>query len=146
MKSAKTEKRKHEEESRVFNLKWKKEHAFTVQNNKPLCLICNELLGENKCSSAKRHNEINHKNFLYNFPPKSEVRKNKLAELKFSLTNQQKFIKVFNKESDIATEPSFVISWNIACSKHLYSDCELVKKKITEVFSVSDLNNKNFSD
>ena len=34
------------------------------------------------------------------------------------------------------------MSWNIACSKHPYSDCELVKKKITEVVSVSDPHNK----
>ena len=94
----------------------------------------------------KRHNETNHKNFSNNFPPKSEVRKNKLPELKSVLTNQQKFIKVFNKESDIATEASFAMSWNIARSKHLYSDCEHVKKKITEVVSVLDPNNKKFSD
>ena len=55
------------------------------------------------------------------------LRKNKLAELKCALTNQQKFIKVFNKESDAATEASFVMSWNIARSKHLYSDSEFVK-------------------
>ena len=34
------------------------------------------------------------------------------------------------------------MSWNIARSKRPYSDCELVKKKITEVVSVSDPHNK----
>ena len=34
------------------------------------------------------------------------------------------------------------MSWNIARSKHPYSDCELVKKKITEIVSVSDPHNK----
>ena len=34
------------------------------------------------------------------------------------------------------------MSWNIARSKHPYYNCELVNKKITEVVSVSDPNNK----
>ena len=34
------------------------------------------------------------------------------------------------------------MTWNIACCKHPYSDCELVKKKIIEVVSVSDPHNK----
>ena len=34
------------------------------------------------------------------------------------------------------------MSWNVARSKYPYSDCELVKKKITEVVSVSDPHNK----
>ena len=90
----------------------------------------------------KCHYETNHKNFSNNFSPNSEVRKNKLAELKSALTSQQKFIKIFSKESYVATEASFVISWNIAHSKHPYSDCELVKKNIIEIVSVLDPNNK----
>ena len=85
---------------------------------------------------------MNHKNFSNNFPPKSEVRKNKLAELKSALTSQQKFIKALSKKSYAGTEVSFVMSWNIARSKHPYSDCEFVKKNIIEVVLVLDPNNK----
>ena len=34
------------------------------------------------------------------------------------------------------------MSWNIARSKHPYSDCEFVKKNITDVVAVLDPNNK----
>ena len=61
----------------------------------------------------KRHYETDHKNFSNNFASKSEVRKNKLADLKSALTSQQKFIKIFSKESYAATEASFIMSWNI---------------------------------
>ena len=59
-----------------FYVKWE-EHAFTVQDNKPLCLIFHKLLGQNKWSAGnvKRHYETNHKNFSSIFPPKLEVRK-----------------------------------------------------------------------
>ena len=51
-------------------------------------------------------------------------------------------MKVFSKESDATTEASFLMSWNIARSKHLYSDGELVKKNTTDVIAVLDPNNK----
>ena len=54
----------------------------------------------------------------------------------------QKFIEVFSKQSNATTEASFVMSWNIACSKHSPSDCEFVKKNITEVVLVLNLKNK----
>ena len=70
MTSANTKKRKYEEESRAFNVEWEEDYAFTVHENKPFCLICHKLLGENTGSSVKRHHETNHKNFSSKFPPK----------------------------------------------------------------------------
>ena len=49
---------------------------------------------------------------------------------------------VFSKESDATTEASFFMSWSIARAKHPYSDCEFVKKNITDVVAVLDPNNK----
>ena len=43
------------------------------------------------------------------------------------------------------TKGSFLMSWNIARSKHPYSDCEFVKNNITEVVAVLDLKTKSFS-
>ena len=68
-----------------------------------------------------------------------------LTELKSALAGQQRFMKVFRKESDATTEASFLMSWNIVRSKHPYSDCEFVKKNITDVVAVLDPNNKSFS-
>ena len=65
IKSANT--KKHEDENRDFNLKWEKEYAFTIQDNKPSCLICHKLLGQNKCSNVNHHNKTNHKTFQTTF-------------------------------------------------------------------------------
>ena len=50
MTSANTKKRKHEEENRAFNVEWEEDYAFTVHENKHLCLICHKSLGQNKGS------------------------------------------------------------------------------------------------
>ena len=79
MKSANTKKRKYEDKKSGFNLKWEKEYTFTVKDNKPLCLFCHNLLGQNKCSHVKRHNETNHKNFSNNFSPKIRSKKKQVG-------------------------------------------------------------------
>ena len=142
MTSANTKKRKYGEENRAFNVEWEEDYAFTAHKNKPLCLICYKLVGQNKDSNAKRHHKTNHKNFSSKFPPKSKVRKSKLTELKSALASQHRFLKVFSKESDVTIEVSFHMSWSIMCSKHPYSDCEFVKKNITDAVVVLDPNNK----
>ena len=140
--SANTKKRKYEEENKVFNVEWEEDYALTAHEKKSLCLICHKLLGQNKGSNVKRHHKTNHKNFSTKFPPKSEVRKSKLTELKSALASQQRLIKVFGKESDATTEASFLMSGSIARSKHPHSDCEFAKKNTTDVVAVLDPNNK----
>ena len=90
----------------------------------------------NKGNNVKCHYEINRKNLSRDYPPKSQLRKIKLAELKSSLRNQQTFITAFNKEAlnktafnkeDVVTEASFLVAWNIASAKQPYSDGEFAK-------------------
>jgi len=47
-------------------------------------------------------------------------------------------MKTFSKEADTTAEASFIISWNIAWSKHPYPDGEFVKTNISEVIAVLD--------
>ena len=54
-------------------------------------------------------------------------------------------MKVFSEESDATTEAPFLMSWNIARSKHPYSDCEFMKKNVTDVVAVLDPTTKSFS-
>ena len=60
MATANTKKRKYEEENRVFSVEWEEDYAFTVHENKPLCLIYLKLLSQNKGSNVKHHHETNH--------------------------------------------------------------------------------------
>ena len=134
-------KRKYEEENRTFKTEWEEEFGFTDNGGKPVCLICHASLNHYKTSNLKRHYEAKHKKFHTNYPPKSELRKNKLNELKSSLNAQQNLLKTFSKEADTTTEASFIISWNIARFKHPYSDGEFIKKNISEVVAVLDPKN-----
>jgi len=47
-------------------------------------------------------------------------------------------LKACSKEVDTTAEANFVISCIIAQSKHPYSECEIVKKNISEVIAVLD--------
>jgi len=69
---------------------------------------------------------------------------NKLTEIKSSLNSQQTLLKTCSKEAGTTAEASFVTSWNIARSKHPDSDGEFVKKNISEVIALLDLNNTKF--
>ncbi|XP_065665556.1 protein FAM200A-like [Hydra vulgaris] len=55
--------------------------------------------------------------------------------------NQQINISSSSKESNITTEASFIIAWNIAKSKHPYTDGEFVKQNLFDVILVLDPNN-----
>ena len=124
-------------------MEWEEDYAFTDHENEPpLCLIFHKLLGQNKGNNVKCLHETNHKNFSSKFPPKPDVRKRKLTELKSALPSQQRFMKIFSKESDATTVASFLMSLNIARSKRPYSDCIFVKKNITDVVAVLDPNSK----
>ena len=51
-------------------------------------------------------------------------------------------LTAFTKEADVTTEASYAIAWNIARSKHPYSDGEFLKKNILQVVSTLDPSNK----
>ena len=73
-------------------------------------------LSHYKASNLKHHCETDHKNFSYDFPVKSELRKTKLTVLKSPLNSQRTLLTMLSKEADTTTEASFVMSWNNYCS------------------------------
>jgi hypothetical protein len=144
-KEPKNKRRKIDEENRTYQEEWEVKFAFQEKGNNPLCLICQTVLAHNKKESVKRHYETNHQKFSSDFPLHSEVRKIKIQSLKSHLSGQQTLLSSFRKEADIATEASFLIAWNIARSKHPYSDGEFVKKNISEVLSLLDPSNSKLN-
>lgn len=136
-----SKKRKYEDENRTFKQEWEHNFAFVSHNGKPLCLICNATLSQYKGSNLSRHYETNHKNFSRDFPPNSELRKNKLSSLKARLQGQQTVMASFNKQAELAAEASFAISWNVARAKRPYSDGEFLRKNISDVVAILDPGN-----
>jgi len=92
-------------------------------------------------SNLNRHYEEKHKNFATNYSHTSRTCMNNLTALKSSVTLQQTLSKTCSKEADTTAEANFVTSWNIARSKYPYSDGEFVKKNISEIIAVLDINN-----
>ena len=57
---------------------WTEKFAFIEKENKPICLICNKELAQNKSGNIKRHYETKHINFSKEYPLNSDYRKNKI--------------------------------------------------------------------
>ena len=134
-------KRKYTEENRGFQQEWEENFAFIERNGKPFCLICNTLLNHFKVSNLKRHYDTNHKHFHGEYPPESEIRSQKIRSLKSSAQCQMTIFAAFSKEADVTTEASYALAWNIARSKHPYTDGEFIKQNILQVVSILDPSN-----
>ena len=70
-----------------------------------------------------------HKEFALQYPPKSELRKSKLAELKSGMCQQQILFSAFSKENVTLTEASYAIAWNISRAKQFCSDGGFIKEE-----------------
>lgn len=134
-------KRKYEDENRTFNAEWEEKFFFIDNNEKALCVICNNTIKNYKSSNLRRHYETNHPQFSNQYPPNSKLRSCKLASLKSNLSKQQSIFMNFSNQANNVTEAGFVISWNIARAKRPYGEGEFIKKNLEDVLKVLDPNN-----
>lgn len=117
-----SKKRKYQEEHREFKIQWEEDFFFIERNSKPFCLICQSQISQFKVSNLKRHYETNHSSLSNKFPTGSDLRKNKLSTMKSKLNKQTNVMTVFSTETDITTEVSFCMAFNIARAKRPYTD------------------------
>lgn len=75
-----------------FNIDWEEMYCFVVFKNKCVCLLCGSSVAVPKIHNVERHFQRIHPTFDVNFPPQSEKRKEKICQLKSSLTAQQNFL------------------------------------------------------
>ena len=80
---------------------------------------------EGKCGAA-------FSNYDTNFPPKSELRKKKVKELKCHLSGQQSLFSQHTSKVKAATEASFRVSHLIEKNKKSFQDGEMVKEAFVE--------------
>lgn len=81
----------------------------------PLSAMCHSAIAVTWNASMKQI-------FSYDYPPKTELRKNNLTVLKSSLNRQRRLLTMFSKKADTTTG-------NIARAKRLYSDGEFVREE-----------------
>lgn len=125
--SIQAKKRKVIEVNRMFNASWELDFLFTLSNDKPVCLICQNSIAVLKKSNLQRHYTSLHNNFDKLYPLGTKVREDKVASLKKNLNNQQSVFRRMLSSSDCATEASLKISWVLAKKQKSYSDGETVK-------------------
>ncbi|CAL9684508.1 unnamed protein product [Knipowitschia caucasica] len=73
----------------AFHEQWETDFLFTNVNNKCVCLICGFSVAVGKRCNVQRHFVSVHGNFSHKFPTGSNLRKEKVMELKSALQRQQ---------------------------------------------------------
>ena len=92
-----------------FHLEWE-EDFFSQCHSKCVCLICQSTIAIPKKGNVERHFRTVHRNHDTDFPPKSELRKRKVKELKSQLSGQQPFFSKLSSKAKAVTEASFWVS------------------------------------
>lgn len=99
---------------------------------KCVCLICQSTIAIPKKGNVERHFRTLHKNYHTDSPPKSELRRRKVKELKSQWSGQQSFFSQLTTKAKAATEASSRVSHLIVKNKKSFRDGEMVKEAFVE--------------
>lgn len=122
---AAVKKRKVDSECRVFNQQWTSDYFVIDNNNKALCLICNETVAVLKEFNVRRHYETKHKSNFSNLTGK--LREDKVSSLKKSLSSQRQIFTKQTQQNESAVKASFKVSHILAKAGKPFTDGQLVK-------------------
>ena len=123
-KTACSKKRKVDCENRAFKEEWTDLFMFILPacSSKPVCLICSETVALVKSSNVKRHYETKHKEFDINYPLKSEVRAQKIKDLKAQYARSTNMLTYSFTAQQRANECSFRVAWILGRNKKAFTD------------------------
>lgn len=99
---------------------------------KCVCLICQSTIAIPKKGNVERHFRTLHKNCHTDSPPKSELRRRKVKELKSQWSGQQSFFSQLTTKAKAATEASSRVSHLIVKNKKSFRGGETVKEAFVE--------------
>lgn len=100
---------------------------------KPLCLLCNTVNAVAKDYNLRRHFTTTHEKFDDNFPPGSDIRKEKIKSLSASYEKtRQRFSQACTVQQK-ATAASLRVAWILGKKKRPFTDAEMVKECILAV-------------
>ena len=105
-----------------YHTEWKEDFFFIMSFSKCVCLICQCTIALPKKGNVERYFRTAHKNYDTEFPPKSELRRKKLKELKSQLSGQQSFFTQVTSKAKAVTESSFRVSHFIVKKKKSFQD------------------------
>ena len=107
-----------------FHSEWEEDYFFTMNTSKCVCLICHVSLALAKKGNLEMHFQSFHKKDDSDFPPKSELRKRKIRQLKAQLSSQQALFTRATSKSKAATIASFRVSPVLSKHKKTLQDGE----------------------
>ena len=119
-------KRKYQSKGRIFNENWTSDYFFIEYEDKPMCLICMEVLAVFKEYNLQRHHESKHKQEFDCL--EGELRDLKINSLKSSLINQQNTFKKVRMQNEAPVRASYIVAREIAKSGRPFEDSEFIKK------------------
>ena len=128
-----------------FHEEWELNYFFTMVKDKCCCLICNVSLAVAKKGNLERHFLTLHKNYQTNYPQNSDIRKNKIRDLKDQLKVQQNVFKKPMLQSRAVTLASLKVSHILAKKCKPFSDGEFIKEAFLEMSDslFNDFKNKD---
>lgn len=115
-----------------FHNEWEEDYFFTMNQLKCVCLICYASPALSKKGNLERHFKSCHKKYDTDFPPKSELRKRKVHELKSQFSAKQNLFTGARSKSRAATIASFRVSRVPAQHKKAFQDGEIMKEAFLE--------------
>ncbi|XP_041854559.1 zinc finger BED domain-containing protein 5-like [Melanotaenia boesemani] len=116
-----------------FHEEWEKDFCFTNVNDKCVCLICGVSLAVGKKCNVERHFTKVHSNFCRDFPAGTNLRREKVKELKTALQKQQALFTTPLKKSTVSTEASFKVAQILTKHKKAFTDGGVIKEAMTAV-------------
>ena len=126
--------RKVDSECRIFNEKWTEDYFFIHLENKPICLICSQLVAVLKEHNIKQHYALKHADKYEQIT--GNLRKETLETLKRSLQTQQSIFTKGKREVEGVVEASYIVSHIMAKHFKCFSDGEIVKECMSSVAEI----------
>ena len=117
-----------QEEHRKFQEKWTDKYLFVLHDGtSSLGLICQKAVNCFKQANLAWHLQLRHAHFDKTYPPQSNLRNNKIAQLKGQLKGQQQMMDRSSTVAEKTTEATYEIAWILERNKKAFSDEEFVK-------------------
>lgn len=131
---ASNKKRKITEEHQCFQERWTELYFSCEYGGKAICLICKETVNVLKEYNIKRHYDTKHGNKYNEWS--GQLRKDKVRDLKRTLTSQQNLFKKTSNDSELAVKASYVVSKILTKKLKSFKDGEVVKECLSSVADI----------
>lgn len=125
-----SKKRSIDDEHRVFNKKWELQYFFCENNNRVLCLICNQVLAVPKEYNLRRHFQTLHGEKYESL--QGQLRVDKLNKLKSNLKGQQSVFQRLVIQTTDNVKVSYILSKLIAENSKPFTDGLFIKECIVK--------------